>query len=522
MSSHNYYLGLDLSTQQLKYTIIDEKNRIVNEHAINFDRDLPEFNTTHGAIIKGDVATSPTLMWVKAMDKMLEHLKTSSYIGHIRGISGAAQQHGSVYWNTRGMEKLQNLNSDKSLSDQLQNGFSITQSPIWQDSSTTAQCHVLEKCVGGAEQLAKLTGSKAYERFTGSQIAKIYQHNREAYDATSKINLVSSFITTLFVGQHCPVDTADGSGTNLMNIHSEKWDQHLLDACGKGLKDKLGKDPVKGGTQLGRINHYYVERYGFNPECAVVVFTGDNPATFVSMDLQKEDCVISLGTSDTVLVYLTKEKATATTESHLLVHPTDAEGYMGMLCYKNGSLAREYIKKKYANDSWDTFNVHLDKEEAVKTGSYGFYFYMQEIIPFAKGIYRFQDQQSVEEFRNPLINIRAIVESQFMSMKIRLQRMGGSSKRILVSGGGAQNNSILQIMSNVFGLPVYKSDGVNSASLGGALLAKYGSSDYSSFDQMISQHPLSDLTLMCRPDHKETEMYDGRINEFIKLENTIV
>jgi xylulokinase len=87
----NYYLGLDLSTQQLKCTLINEKHDIVLEKAVNFDRDLPEFNTKHGAIVNDNVVTSPTLMWVKALDLLLQQLKDTPYIQHIRGISGAGQ-----------------------------------------------------------------------------------------------------------------------------------------------------------------------------------------------------------------------------------------------------------------------------------------------------------------------------------------------------------------------------------------------------------------------------------------------
>lgn len=86
-----YYLGLDLSTQQLKCTVIDEKHDIILEEAINFDRDLPEFKTTHGAIINDNVVTSPTLMWVKALELLLEKLQNFKHIGSIRGISGAGQ-----------------------------------------------------------------------------------------------------------------------------------------------------------------------------------------------------------------------------------------------------------------------------------------------------------------------------------------------------------------------------------------------------------------------------------------------
>jgi xylulokinase len=87
----SYYLGLDLSTQQLKCTVINEKHEIVLEEAVNFDKDLPEFNTVHGAIVNDNVATAPTLMWVKALDILLTRLKGSSYIGSIAGISGAGQ-----------------------------------------------------------------------------------------------------------------------------------------------------------------------------------------------------------------------------------------------------------------------------------------------------------------------------------------------------------------------------------------------------------------------------------------------
>ena len=73
-------------------------------------------------------------------------------------------------------------------------------------------------------------------------------------------------IATLLLGQFSPVDTAEGSGTNMMNIRTHKWDEKLLYECGgDALKEKLAKEPVEGSTVLGNINPYYVERYGFKP-----------------------------------------------------------------------------------------------------------------------------------------------------------------------------------------------------------------------------------------------------------------
>ena len=66
------------------------------------------------------------------------------------------------------------LNKEKSLREQLiPVAFSIDRCPIWQDSSTTEECKMLEAAAGDAQALANLTGSRAYERFTGNQIAKV-------------------------------------------------------------------------------------------------------------------------------------------------------------------------------------------------------------------------------------------------------------------------------------------------------------------------------------------------------------
>lgn len=257
-------------------------------------------------------------------------------------------------------------------------------------------------------------------------------------------------------------------------------------------------------------------------DCSIMPFTGDNSATLASMNLTQGDCVVSLGTSDTVLVYLKKDKAEPTTESHLMAHPTDIDGYMGMLCYKNGSLARQHIRDNYASRDWEIFNKYLVEKEAATEGYFGFYYWMQEIIPFAKGIYRFKNRQSIEDFQDPSVNVKAIVESQFLSMKIRLERMGGNTKRILASGGAAANGTILQLLSDVFGLPVYRQKGMNGASLGGALLAKFGTNKYKSFEEMMKEHSLNDLELVCKPNLKRTELYSSCIDEFIELERKVV
>ena len=68
---------------------------------------------------------------------------------------------------------LESLDPELPLDQLSPDAFSLPNAPIWQDSSTTRECRDLEAAVGGAQALADLTGSRAYERFTGNQIMKV-------------------------------------------------------------------------------------------------------------------------------------------------------------------------------------------------------------------------------------------------------------------------------------------------------------------------------------------------------------
>ena len=52
------------------------------------------------------------------------------------------QQHGSVYWKKGSLSKLQDVNSELTLYDQLKDAFSLPYSPIWMDSSTKEECRL--------------------------------------------------------------------------------------------------------------------------------------------------------------------------------------------------------------------------------------------------------------------------------------------------------------------------------------------------------------------------------------------
>ncbi|KAK9396069.1 xylulose kinase [Crotalus adamanteus] len=518
-------LGWDFSTQQLKVIAIDEQLRVIYEDNINFDKYLPEFGTQDGVYIHDDrlSVSSPVLMWIKALDLILEKMKSAGFnFSAVKALSGAGQQHGSVYWKEGASSVLQNLSPVLPIHQSLKNCFSVSNSPIWMDSSTAAQCNSLEKKVGGAQKLANITGSRAYERFTGNQIAKIYSRDPEVYSQTEKISLVSSFAASLFLGAYAPIDYSDGSGMNLLQIREKVWNPVCLDACAPQLGKKLGQ-PVPSSKILGLISPYYTERFGFNPACQIVAFTGDNPASLAGMRLSEGDIAISLGTSDTLFLWI-KEPNPAL-EGHIFCNPVDSQAFMALLCYKNGSLMREKIRDEFALGSWEEFSAVLESTAAGNGGKVGFYFDVREITPEAVGIHRFDASNAKIPAFPKDVEIRALIEGQFMAKRIHAEKLGYKilpTTKILATGGASHNKAILQILSDIFSVPVYTIDTANSACLGSAYRAIHGlvAETGVSLTDIVKSAP--GPRLAATPAAGATQIYKPLLKRYMELEQKVL
>lgn len=518
----NLFLGLDSSTQSLSAILIDlDTRQIIYDHAINYDEALPHYKTENGVFEHEDpqIVHAPPLMWAEALDHLFAHMKSEGLDLHkIKAISGSGQQHGSVYLNAHGAKALANLNAKQSLIKNLNGIFSRPTSPIWMDSSTHVECEEIREALGGLQATAEATGSTTFERFTGPQIRKFYKTEPQAYEQTAHIMLVSSFMASILSGTIAPIDHGDGAGMNLMDIQTRQWHTQAQNATAPGLANRL---PALSPSWkvIGPISSYFVEKYGFDSNTQTLVWSGDNPNSVVGLGLIQEGMVaISLGTSDTYFGTMQTCQTDPRGEGHVFVSPTG--DYMTLICFKNGSLAREAIAEQFGLN-WDGFSRAIQATPPGNEGKILLPYFEPEIVPnvLTPGIHRFDLQENDAEG-----HCRAVVEAQMMSMRIHSSWMGVRPKAIYVTGGASINTDILQIMADVHNCSVHRFEVTNSAALGAALRAAHGytyqSNPSITWQDIVAKFatPLSGSEIT----PKNPKVYDISIDKYASCEKSIL
>ena len=120
----------------------------------------------------------------------------------------------------------------------------------------------------------------------------------ERYAAHRPHSLVSSSSVVL-AGRHAPLEPADASGMNLMDLRMQRWSPAALRATAPDLDRRLPRiEPSP--RMIGELAEYWQQRHWL-PRAKLLAWSGDNPSSLIGLGLiHPGQLAISLGTSDTV------------------------------------------------------------------------------------------------------------------------------------------------------------------------------------------------------------------------------
>ncbi len=512
-------LGLDSSTQSLTALVLDLDATPRSDErltmTVRFDEELPHWGTSDGQLPSADttIGVAPPRMWLEALDVLLQRLSERVDLAALKAIAVAGQQHGTVYLRARAARDLAELSAEQPLQTSLEHSFSRVVSPIWTDSSTTAQCSAIRTSLGGAEAAAGLTGSDVYERFSGPQIRKFAEESPDGWADTAHVALVSSFLTSVLAGQIAPLDWGDAAGTNLLHLRERRWSRRALQATAPDLARRL-PELAPAATPFGQIAAPLANRFGISASALVVVGTGDNPASSLGVGLLSPgDTTISLGTSDT-LASLGSELPPLE-GGHLFVAPTGWD--LALLCFRNGSLTREHVRDTAVIKGWDGFERAVAQVPPGNEGHCLLPWLEPEIVPRTRGTGIVTSPGFPERSAPHLC--RGVLEGQALSMKRHAHSLG-PIRRILLTGGASASEAMPQILADVFACPVVRSESPHGAALGAALMAAQPLLDERVWKELVQEQTTSASPNTWHPSDERTAAYADTLAAQQQLEQS--
>ncbi len=532
MGNNVYTLGADFSTQSVKIVLLDiHKNEVVYTSKFDYDRIFPEYKTTGGSL-ESDIPeirhTSPYML-IEVLEYMFEKIKKDGFDpSHILAYKAGGMQHCTIYADKSFEEKIKNLDTEWDIINQVRPCITRKTVPIWEDRSPVEQAKILTEKLESQGGIINLTGNKAELRFPAPQIMKWAKESPEEYNNTAHIFLFSAFLTSILAGKITPVDTGDGWGTNLnsLDIKSPGWNKEVLSAVNSYLKDIGLETPLQekiGGIThyddvVGKINPYFIKRYGANADAIILAGTGDNPATLLGCG---GNIVVSLGSSYTVNGVMKKIIPSKKGEYNIFGYTKGKA--MALCCITNGAKLHDYFLKKYIPSSMDKDisishwreytkipgNSILKKDEKLMLP-----YLFNESVPVCKsGIVREDfDENDVRT------NIRALHVSQCLSIRSHSSHLN-RVKNICIVGGQSKNPFLRQMVTDVFKAKSYSIKNADFAAPIGCAISGARHLMNISYKKAGKLYMLKDKSTVLKPIRKNVSTIKHLLKRYADLEN---
>jgi xylulokinase len=263
------YLGLDSSTQSLTAIAIEVdrgRRSVIFEKSLNFDECFPR---TVRATAFCPMMTPDRPIVAQALGRRARGPAGAFLQGQRRRFAGAAR---NLRFGPAARQRLpqrfgrphaRKLDPARMLVEQLSGIYSRDQSPIWMDSSTEEECREITEAVGGDGVLALLTGSRAFERFTGRRSESSTKRTPTATSARPRST--SSARSWRRCSPPARLDRPRRRRRNESHgPRGARWAHVALEATAPDLEAKL--PPLRDSwTIVGPLSPYWVKRYGFSP-----------------------------------------------------------------------------------------------------------------------------------------------------------------------------------------------------------------------------------------------------------------
>ncbi|MCL9662400.1 xylulokinase [Paenibacillus hunanensis] len=472
----SYVIGVDLGTSAVKTVLVNRQGQVAFETSESYPLSQPKpgYSEQHP-----EDWVEKTLL---SLRKLLEVSKVPA--SEIEGLSFSGQMHGLVL-----------------LDEQHQ---VIRPAILWNDTRTTAQCRRIEQALGG--DLLKIARNRALEGFTLPKILWVQEHEPDHWARASVFVLPKDYVRLRLTGD-LAMDYSDAAGTLLLDVTAKAWSERIATAFELPLS--FCPRLVESFDDVGGLLPDIAAATGLNEGTRVYAGGADNACGAMGAGILKEgQTMCSIGTSGVVLSYEERKDLDFEGKVHFFNHSErDAFYIMGVTLAAGYSL--EWFRSTFAAEQ--SFETLLDGIDTIAPGADGLLF-----TPYIVGE---RTPHPDADIRGSFIGMdashklphfaRAVLEGITFSLRESidiLRESGKSITEVISIGGGAKNETWLQMQADIFGATVVRLENEQGPAMGAAMLAAYGSGWFESLEQCAAAFLRTSRSYA--PDVERTKRYD--------------
>lgn len=440
------FIGIDSGTQSTKAVVLDLESRTV----------IAEARAPHGLIEGlpvGHMEQHPS-DWTKALEAVI--LEVVSAIGpakaaRVRGIGVSGQQHGFVPLD----EKREVIRPAK----------------LWCDTSTSEECEIMTRKLGGAKAAIRKTGNLILPGFTAPKILWMKRREPANFRRLRHILLPHDYLNFHLTG-NLFMEYGDASGTALMDVRRRRWSTDAIKAIDRRIANclpALSESHHAAGTLLPER----AAAFGLSPDVVVSAGGGDNMMGAIGTgNVEPGVVTASFGTSGTI--YACAKRPIIDPKGEIAAFCSSTGAWLPLLCTMNVTTVTEQVRTLFGQNHASM----ADAVQSVAPGADGLlllpYLAGERTpnVPLGSGVLFGLTQKTFTAAHFA----RAAMEGVTLGMNYGLRRLatlGVKAKEIRLTGGGAKSAAWRQIMADVFGVPVVAMMEDEGAALGGALQAAW-------------------------------------------------
>jgi xylulokinase len=441
------FLGVDLGTSGLKFTLVGSDGTILGEAEASYD--------VH-ARRPGYAETDPA-EWARALDEgsaaLFRMLTANGEPAALASIGVTGQMHGVVLVG--------------------EGGNPVRPAVLWPDqraASSLAAWRALPETVRGR------LGNPLVAGMAGPILSWLGEHEPSSLAATAVVLSPKDWLRGLLTGDRS-TDRSDASATLLWDVVSDTWSRDAVRLAGltmEQLPNVVSSDYVVGTAWITAAGlppgeGIPVVAGGADTACALTALTAAGVQAAMPRD-GRDALVVNVGTGIQILRRSEVASAGRTPVTHLYAD-TDG-GWYTMLAIQNGGLALTWVQAQLGV-GWDEF-VRLAM--SASPGSSGALF-----LPFLtgeRGGVASESSTASWVGLGPTISRADLARSAFEGLAFTIRRgievLGGHSGPVLLSGGGSREPRVRQLIADVVGLPMRHVRLRSASAVGAAVLAARG------------------------------------------------